>query len=203
MSALKKSRGAKTTMDAGTVATLNVLGIVAAWILLPLVPAILIFLIFPSSTVSASGVLSKLTVRATGAFGGYLVIFAATYVLANRAVKERHDASIAYWNIRGDFVLVDENQKEVTDLEYLKNAKVEVFPNSIGVLGNIVSIKISDDVVPQYIQFSVPQFGIALIDFRGLLHCRDAVVDTMRHDILVKSVRIQRGLRTPTICPSS
>ena len=40
----------------------------ALWVLLPLIPSILIFLIFPNSTVMAQGPLAGLTVRAGGAF---------------------------------------------------------------------------------------------------------------------------------------
>jgi hypothetical protein len=42
--------------------------------LLPLVPAILIFLMFPKSSVAAQGPLQGLSIRAGGAFGGYLII---------------------------------------------------------------------------------------------------------------------------------
>lgn len=60
---------------------LSLTGVHLLWVTAPLLPAILIYSLFPNSTVAVSGPLANLTVRATGAFAGYLVVFAATFPL--------------------------------------------------------------------------------------------------------------------------
>jgi hypothetical protein len=53
------------------------------YVLLPLVPAILIFKNFPDTKVTVSGPLQNLTVNATGAFAAYVVTVALGFLLVN------------------------------------------------------------------------------------------------------------------------
>jgi len=55
-----------------------ILSIVALcmWFLLPLLPSILIYRLFPKSPVRATGVLAGITFNAGGAFAAYLILFA-------------------------------------------------------------------------------------------------------------------------------
>ena len=46
----------------------------ASWVLLPLVPAVLIYLIFPRTQVGLAGPFSGLTIRASGAFAAYFIV---------------------------------------------------------------------------------------------------------------------------------
>jgi hypothetical protein len=55
------------------------------WVLLPLIPAVLIYRLFPDTKVGVSGPLANLTVRASGAFAGYLVVFLIVMPLVNRS----------------------------------------------------------------------------------------------------------------------
>src|SRR5688500_6357198 len=51
----------------------------ALWILLPLVPAVLIYVIFPKSQASAKGLFAGLTIRGGGAFAAYFIVLLASY----------------------------------------------------------------------------------------------------------------------------
>src|ERR1700730_17025060 len=48
------------------------------WVIVPLVPAVLIYRLFPNNPLVVSGPLAGLTVKTGGAFGAYLLIFVLT-----------------------------------------------------------------------------------------------------------------------------
>src|SRR5262249_1973110 len=62
---------------------LELLVLLGIWVALPLVPAILIYRYFPNTQVAASGPLAGLTVKASGAFAAYLVVFLLIFGLVS------------------------------------------------------------------------------------------------------------------------
>ena len=65
---------------------LTVGGLFGLWVLLPLIPSILIFLIFPMTTIMTRGPLALLTLRAGAAFVAYLIVFAAGYPIVQTMI---------------------------------------------------------------------------------------------------------------------
>jgi hypothetical protein len=63
---------------------LALLGSLVLWLVLPVIPAFLLYRFFPNQTIAATGVLANFKVNATGAFAGYLVLFAAMIPLCSR-----------------------------------------------------------------------------------------------------------------------
>ena len=66
------------------------------WVLLPLVPSILLYKVFPNTTVAASGPFAGLTIAAGGAFAGYLIVLLALPLLVRLAGDQLRD------QLRGD-----------------------------------------------------------------------------------------------------
>lgn len=84
--------------------------ILVLWILLPLIPAVLIYWLFPNSTAAwAHGTLAGFTVKAGGAFAAYLIVLFAAKPLADREANQ----AIAYlhpvWTIKGALRIIDKN----------------------------------------------------------------------------------------------
>jgi len=100
-------------VDAQLQEFLAMAGILALWVLLPLIPAVLIYWLFPSTTVMASGPLHGLSVKAGGAFAGYLIVFVVVipWVIANyNAVGGwLHPA----WTITGNVRVIDKRGLEI------------------------------------------------------------------------------------------
>jgi hypothetical protein len=48
--------------------------ILMLWVLLPLIPAVLIYRLFPDTPIGISGILQGLKINAGGAFAGYLIV---------------------------------------------------------------------------------------------------------------------------------
>ena len=85
----------------------------ALWVLLPLVPAVLIYLIFPKSVVALKGPFSGLTIRASGAFAAYFIILLVTIPMLNRLNQNLENEFRPTWQISGSVRLQDENGKNI------------------------------------------------------------------------------------------
>jgi hypothetical protein len=84
-----------------------VAGLLAMWVMLPLLPAVLIYRLFPKTEITVSGPFAGLTVNASGAFAGYLVVFAAVYLaLVPQTMDMIASWQRQFWTIKGDIKLV-------------------------------------------------------------------------------------------------
>jgi hypothetical protein len=81
----------------------------ASWVLLPLVPSILIYLIFPKTETALKGPFSGLTVRASGAFAAYFIVLLATIPLLLRQNNNLEGLLHPTWTITGSIQLEDED----------------------------------------------------------------------------------------------
>ena len=100
------------------------------WVLLPMVPSIIIYRIFPESKVGASGVLANLKINATGAFAAYLIILvaAAIYWLGNVQALIPN-ASYQTWEVTAFVRYADEDGRPLPNQDrYLERTNVDVMP---------------------------------------------------------------------------
>ena len=101
-------------MELGFVVLLAMAGILASWVLLPLFPAVLIYRLFPSTQVAVSGPLAGLTVKASGAFAAYLVVFAAVMPWVDEAYNAAGALMRPMWTITGQLRFIDKKGNEWT-----------------------------------------------------------------------------------------
>jgi hypothetical protein len=142
------------------------LGLHAVWVLLPVVPAVLIYWIFPKNTLTASGVLAGLTVNASGAFGGYLVIFAVTYPVIHQIQNTIGGFMRPYWTVTGELKLVDYQTGDVKRSERLLEklaivTKPEIMANNSFRMKAVLPEQ--DGKIP-WLVFTIPNFGKAYVD---------------------------------------
>lgn len=104
----------------------------ASWVLLPLVPAVLIYLIFPRTETSLGGPFAGLTIRSSGAFAAYFIVLLATYPLLNRMNDNIESRMRPSWTIEGSVRIEDENGDEI-DYASLTDSPLEItlVPSSI------------------------------------------------------------------------
>ena len=98
-------------------------------VLAPLIPAILIYKLFPDTKVSLSGPLSGLTLAAGGAFAAYVIVFLLSMSIMSHFRDTLDGLSTPVWTVKADVALVDENGKPVTDPEALNSVTIELNPN--------------------------------------------------------------------------
>ena len=82
-------------------------GIVTLWVLLPLIPAVLIYWLFPGNAVAISGPLAGLTVKASGAFAGYLIVFVLITSWVSQAYYTVGGWLHPAWTITGNMRIFD------------------------------------------------------------------------------------------------
>jgi hypothetical protein len=115
------------------------LGIVLflVFILIPLIPAILIYKIFPDTKVGAQGLLGQLKINATGAFAAYLIVILIGYPI----IAKIHDSILAtsadeaVWSVKSKVVLMEMDGqkmvrvKNITDEDIQDNLNVKCTPD--------------------------------------------------------------------------
>jgi len=85
----------------------------ASWVLLPLIPAIVIYLIFPNTKTSLGGPLSGLSIKSSGAFAAYFIVLLATFPLLNMQNRNFNTVLRPSWVITGTVQIEDEEGREI------------------------------------------------------------------------------------------
>ena len=124
---------------------LELLVLLGIWVALPLVPAILIYRSFPDTQVVASGPLAGLTVKASGAFAAYLVVFLLIFALVNPIKDVIGSGMRPFWEIRGNVKLVDENGRPISGEDQLKQIHFEIVPDPLGHERGKLTLKVPQD----------------------------------------------------------
>ena len=154
-------------MDANIAAVLLSCLLYALYVLLPMIPAIVIYRLFPDTRVALSGPLANLTLKSTGAFAAYVV----TVILGFFLVRNTH-AIIAgmvhpMWTIKATLELHDKNGKKLDDQAPLKFLSVALTPDVRVKEGEFIKLRVPSTGVntPEYlITFDIPNFGKQTID---------------------------------------
>lgn len=150
----------------------------AMYILLPMVPSIIIYLIFPKTKISVSGPLQALSINATGAFAGYIICCLLGYPLINRtaALIENNNTS-AVWKVKAEVQLLGTNGTELdyqTASQCIKNLEATINPPIIRKDDKYVTMLIPDELLKQdaSINFSMSGFSNQVIqtDDTSLVH---------------------------------
>lgn len=84
------------------------------YVLVPIIPAAVIFRMFPDTKVAVSGPLQNFTFKATGAFGAYIVTVVLGYTLIQNVERQIELAQDATWSVAVPIRFVDHNSKPVS-----------------------------------------------------------------------------------------
>jgi hypothetical protein len=142
----------------------SLIGLHTVWVLLPLVPAILIYWLFPNTAVAVSGPLASLTVRASGAFAAYLAVFLVTYPLVQRTEQTIGGFQHPFWKITGQVKLLDNDGQEMQSQDPLKRIVVRTEPGPSGVAGYDLWINVPQSEEFPHLFVEIPDFGYKWID---------------------------------------
>jgi hypothetical protein len=134
-------------------------------VLCPLVPAILIYKLFPDTKVSVTGPLSGLTLRAGGAFAAYVTTFLLSMLIVTH-FRNFLDSLLGtqVWTVTGKVVLLDENGKPITDQELLNGVTIEYFPNPTEQKFGQLKLVVPVDKKWPTIHVALPKLGSADLD---------------------------------------
>lgn len=110
---------------------LGLVGIWALWFFLPLVPAVLLYWLFPNQQIKATGVLANFKVNAAGAFGGYLVLFATMLPFVGPVQDYVGSFLHTCWAITGRVKIVDANDADMHYPSLFEAIKMNTKPDMI------------------------------------------------------------------------
>jgi hypothetical protein len=158
-------------MDKHIIAVLLSFSLYALYVLLPLVPAILIYSIFPNTKVGISGPLGGLSMKAGGAFAAYVI----TVLLGSFLIIKTHEiigGSVSHtWSVKATIELHDNEDNVITSEkanDLLANLEVQTDPELITVKHEMVKMELpaKEDTLPT-IFLSIPKFGDQTIDLES------------------------------------
>jgi len=158
------------------------------WVCVPIIPAVLIYGLFPKPQIGVHGPLGALTISAGGAFAAYIIVVLLAYPMVRNAENAVAGMVRAVWTVEADVKLVDENGNEV-DPAWLKGLAVELHPASHEIADHIVTMQLPEvnGTLPNIV-LSVPNFGSKVIRTSEITTGRDEY----RRSIKVGTVQIKR-----------
>jgi hypothetical protein len=149
------------------------------WIFGPLVPAILIYRLFPETKVAASGPFAGLTIRATGAFGAYITTLLIAYPLNLRLYSIMGSQLKPVWTLRAEVIASDAAGKPILYNGFYNGMRVSFAPDFQVMAGRQVKLSVpidGDGRTWPTITIQVPNYGGVTIDpisFGGRLEVDD------------------------------
>lgn len=167
----------------------------AGWVLLPLAPAILIYLVFPDTQTGLKGPFANLTIRASGAFAAYLIVFLATIPFLNQINRNLQGEFRPSWTIKGQIRLQDENGNAIAgnNVDY-RNVRISLVPDFVRAKQNLTF----EAVVPQIdsklpaVSVGYDGVGTSFVDFDNLGSGEDVKFDEGARQVMIRSPIIIR-----------
>jgi len=135
-------------------------------VLVPMVPSITIYRLFPKDQVMVSGPFQGLTIQAAGAFAAYFVTFLAMTPFAWRTFNVATATISPAWTIRGDILFVDTKGNPIPDQgKMFEQLQLTLKPNPFSATGGKLRIKVPeiDRRVPT-LHLELPTFGSETLD---------------------------------------
>lgn len=153
-------------MNHSTIAVLFSFALYALYVLLPVLPAVVIYRMFPKTRVAVSGPLSKLSFKASGAFAAYVVTVFLGYSLVNQSLQLIRNMSTPTWRVQAHVDLLDANGNRISDPRLLDALSVELKPDIVVPAGKYVQVTLSGEPsdLPMLI-FHVPGFEDGIVNF--------------------------------------
>lgn len=110
------------------VTVLAQIGADVVWVLLPLVPALLIYWLFPNTPVAVSGPLAGVSVKTGGAFGAYLVILLLTWGELQTINQSIAGWQSQFWTVKGSVQLVGPGEQPLKSSKLIAGSDVVTTP---------------------------------------------------------------------------
>lgn len=167
----------------------------AAWVLLPLAPAILIYRIFPDTQTGLKGPFGNLSIRASGAFAAYFLVFLATVPLLNQINRNLKGEFRPSWTIKGQIFLQDENGRKITNVDSSGDVvQISLQPDFVRVNQNLTFEAIVPEINQRLPAISVRYAGVgtSYVDFEHLGKGDDVNKDEANREVNIRSPIIIR-----------
>ncbi len=149
-------------------------------VLLPLLPAILIFLMFPKAEMVAQGPLQGLSIRAGGAFGAYLIILLVLMAWMSTTSLRRVPRT---WTIAANVIVKDDQGRPIDPRALDKNRfSVSYTPTYIRAIPGKNGINIK--VTATEVEGEIPAMTITYGNVGNAeINLEESTIKAVRHDL--------------------
>jgi len=173
----------------GEHAVLYSLALYCLSVLLPIIPAAVIFKLFPDTKVSVSGPLQNLSLKTTGAFGAYVVTAILGFAVIQNVVRQIDLMTSAAWTVNVPIRLVDSNNKPLPQRASISFVNFD--PNLYRIGNELVYVTFPHSQAGDWptLHFGLPGFDNGVLDVQQIIDGKDAKVaeiDTGARRIVVK-----------------
>lgn len=149
-------------MDKNVISVLLSLLLYVLYVLLPMIPSIVIYRMFPDTKVTASGVLSNLNFKTTGAFAAYVVtVFLGFFLVQNTHYLIAQIAS-PVWTVKAKVNLLNSDGTHYENKNLLETLIVSTDPELQRVNGDEVILYLPGSEKSwetRQLKFEIPYFG--------------------------------------------
>jgi hypothetical protein len=173
----------------GEHAVLYSLALYCLAVLLPIVPATIIFKLFPDTKVSASGPLQGLTVKTTGAFGAYVITAILGFVLIQNVIRQIDLMASSTWTVVVPIKLVDSNNKPMPQRATVSFVNFD--PNLYRVGSDAVYVTFPHSQAGDWptLHFGLPGFDNGILDVQQIIDGKDSKIAEVDSDARKISVK--------------
>jgi hypothetical protein len=148
----------------GVIVVLSLLALLGVWVSLPLLPAVLIYKLFPATQVSAEGPLKGLTIKAGGAFAAYLIVFLLIMPVVYTTRNVIGGAIRPSWEVHGEVRLVDQGTTVMTGQELVGDMKLVTLPSVLTHEAETFTLKVpEEDFGFPTVRIEIPNWGVGYI----------------------------------------
>ncbi|MBL0721968.1 MAG: hypothetical protein JJV88_05255 [Sulfurovum sp.] len=142
------------------------------YVLLPMIPALIIYKLFPDTRVSATGTLSGWKVKTTGAFSAYIVTVIIGYFIVQNTHKLIAQMNNPYWKVNAKVELLNEDgtpyKVKYSNNNLIDTLQVVITPRLQRINSGAVHLIIPGDKSDwgsTELKFEIPNYGYASINF--------------------------------------
>jgi hypothetical protein len=134
------------------------------WICVPIIPAVVIYALFPRDPINVRGPLGALTINAGGAFAAYVIVFGLAFPIVKNAEDALGGMMSPTWTVSAKVKLLDGSGKEA-DKQLLQGLSVQLRPDYYTTANELVTVQIPEigSRLPKVI-LSIPKFGSQVLD---------------------------------------
>lgn len=173
-----------------------------SWVLLPLIPTLVLYLILPPGEVAISGPFKGLTIRATGTFAAYLIIFLAAFPLVQYQNASMGSLLHPSWEISGRIDIEDDKGNSLNG--DIQNPTVPIdsvlHPDPIQLMGDgrfVATVPEINGEIPE-IELRYRDIGSEYIDVSHPIAPSD-----VKRDPIAKKIEINSRIRLTKTCSGS
>jgi hypothetical protein len=138
-------------------------GVYATWVLVPLVPAILIYRLFPKAPTETQWKILGVVLKAGGASGFYFAILALAYFkFIDPAIQNVKNFERPYWEVIARIRFVDENRKIINPNSSEEQLRVHPLSHRLKKIDDksyVATLRFSEpnDETPDYVEVDFPE----------------------------------------------